>query len=54
MIRIVEGSVKVGDKIRMMATGKEFEVTELGVQTPKMTPREELTVGDVGYLTAPF
>ncbi|MCU9592956.1 translation elongation factor 4 [Caldibacillus thermolactis] len=52
MIRIVEGSVKVGDKIRMMATGKEFEVTELGVQTPKMTPREELTVGDVGYLTA--
>lgn len=52
MIRIVDGSVKVGDKIRMMATGKEFEVTELGVQTPKHTPQEELTVGDVGYLTA--
>ncbi|WP_110111399.1 translation elongation factor 4 [Bacillus sp. CGMCC 1.16541] len=51
-IRIVEGSVKVGDKIKMMATGKEFEVTEIGVLTPKAVPRQELTVGDVGYLTA--
>lgn len=52
LIRIVEGSVKVGDKIRMMSTGKEFEVTELGVNSPKPVKREELTVGDVGYLTA--
>lgn len=52
LIRIVEGSVKVGDRIRMMSTGKEFEVTELGVHSPKMESREELTVGDVGYLTA--
>ncbi len=51
-IRIVEGSVKVGDKIKTMATDKEFEVTELGVFTPKEESREELTVGDVGYLTA--
>ncbi|PLT30949.1 translation elongation factor 4 [Peribacillus deserti] len=51
-IRVVEGTVKVGDKVRMMATGKEFEVTEIGVSTPKATPREELTVGDVGYLAA--
>ncbi|WLR49900.1 translation elongation factor 4 [Bacillus tianshenii] len=51
-IRIVEGSVKVGDKVRMMATGKEFEVTELGVFTPKPLPQDELTVGDVGFLTA--
>lgn len=51
-IRIVEGTVKVGDKIKMMATGKEFEVTEIGVFTPKPVPRTELTVGDVGYLTA--
>ncbi|WP_062355703.1 translation elongation factor 4 [Bacillus kwashiorkori] len=51
-IRIVEGSVKVGDKIKMMATGKEFEVTELGVFSPHPVKREELTVGDVGYLTA--
>jgi GTP-binding protein LepA len=51
-IRVVDGSVKVGDKIKMMATGKEFEVTEVGVFTPKSTPRKELSVGDVGFLTA--
>ncbi|MGR3765094.1 translation elongation factor 4 [Rossellomorea sp. NS-SX7] len=51
-IRVMEGSVKVGDKVRMMATGKEFEVTEVGVFTPKATGLQELTVGDVGYLTA--
>ncbi|MGG7619821.1 translation elongation factor 4 [Bacillus coreaensis] len=51
-IRVVDGTVKVGDKIRMMATGKEFEVTEVGVFTPKSTPVPELTVGDVGFLTA--
>jgi GTP-binding protein LepA len=51
-IRVVDGSVKVGDKIKMMATGKEFEVNEVGVFTPKATMLEELTVGDVGFLTA--
>lgn len=51
-IRIMDGSVKIGDKIKMMATGKEFEVTEIGVFTPKPVSREELTVGDVGFLTA--
>ncbi|MCY8816170.1 translation elongation factor 4 [Bacillus atrophaeus] len=51
-IRVVEGTVKPGQKIRMMATGKEFEVTEIGVFTPKATPTDELTVGDVGFLTA--
>ncbi|WP_147532416.1 translation elongation factor 4 [Bacillus marasmi] len=51
-IRVVEGTVKVGDKIKMMATGKEFEVTEVGVFTPKAMPRAELSVGDVGFLTA--
>lgn len=51
-IRVVEGSVKVGQKIKMMATGKEFEVTEVGVFTPKAVAVDELTVGDVGYLTA--
>ncbi|MFS0655247.1 translation elongation factor 4 [Bacillus sp. 179-C3.3 HS] len=51
-IRIVEGTVKPGQKIKMMATGKEFEVLEVGVFTPKATPTDELTVGDVGYLTA--
>lgn len=51
-IRIVEGTVKVGDKIKMMATGKTFEVTEVGVFTPKAVNKKELTVGDVGFLTA--
>ncbi|WP_153733228.1 translation elongation factor 4 [Sporosarcina obsidiansis] len=51
-IRIVEGRVKPGDKIRMMATGKEFEVLETGVFTPTISQRDELTVGDVGFLSA--
>ncbi|MDR0138296.1 MULTISPECIES: translation elongation factor 4 [Metabacillus] len=51
-IRVVEGSVKVGQKIKMMATGKEFEVTEVGVFTPKALLLDELNVGDVGFLTA--
>lgn len=51
-IRVVNGTVKVGDKIRMMATGKEFEVNEVGVFTPKALMLDELTVGDVGFLTA--
>ncbi|MFB9761776.1 MULTISPECIES: translation elongation factor 4 [Bacillaceae] len=51
-IRVVNGTVKVGDKVRMMATGAEFEVTEVGVFTPKTVLRDELSVGDVGFLTA--
>ncbi|WAA11513.1 translation elongation factor 4 [Fervidibacillus halotolerans] len=51
-IRVINGTVKVGDRIRMMASGKEFEVTELGVYSPKPVKKEELMVGDVGYLTA--
>ncbi|MGG1573567.1 translation elongation factor 4 [Fictibacillus sp. NRS-1165] len=51
-IRVTEGTVKVGDKIKMMATKKEFEVVELGVFTPKAVNKDFLTVGDVGYLTA--
>ncbi|HDI1234225.1 TPA: elongation factor 4 [Staphylococcus aureus] len=51
-IRIVDGVVKARDKIRMMATGKEFEVTEVGINTPKQLPVDELTVGDVGYIIA--
>lgn len=51
-IRIMEGTVKPGDTIKMMSSGKEFEVVETGVFTPKSTMRSELTVGDVGFLTA--
>lgn len=51
-VRIVDGTVKVGDRIRMMANGKTFEVTEVGVSTPKIETRDQLSVGDVGFLTA--
>ncbi|MBC2329605.1 translation elongation factor 4 [Listeria swaminathanii] len=51
-IRIMDGVVKAGDRIKMMSNGKEFEVTEVGVFSPKSTPRDQLLVGDVGYLTA--
>ena len=51
-IRILDGTVKPGDKIKMMSSGKEFDVVETGVFTPKTTQRSELTVGDVGFLTA--
>ena len=48
-IRVVDGTVKPGDKIKMMATGKEFEVIEVGVFTPKAVNTDELSVGDVGF-----
>ena len=51
-IRVVDGSVKVGDKIKMFSTGKVFDVTEVGVFTPKMVPVAELSAGEVGYLAA--
>ncbi|MCP8854020.1 translation elongation factor 4 [Latilactobacillus sakei] len=51
-IRVVDGTVKVGDKIRLMNSGKEFEVTEVGVMSPKAVKRDFLMVGDVGYITA--
>ncbi|WP_245705200.1 translation elongation factor 4 [Alteribacillus persepolensis] len=51
-IRVKEGTIKPGQKIKMMATGKEFEVSEVGVFTPKPVACDELTVGDVGFLTA--
>ena len=51
-VRIMEGTVKAGDKIRFMATKKEFEVVEVGVFSPKQTPTAELRAGDVGYITA--
>ncbi|RYL91564.1 elongation factor 4 [Sporolactobacillus sp. THM7-4] len=51
-IRIVDGTVRVGDRIQLMSNGKTFEVVEVGVSTPKIETREELSVGDVGFLTA--
>ena len=51
-IRIVNGEVKVGDKIKMMATGATYEVTALGVHTPKEQEKNKLTTGEVGFLSA--
>ena len=50
LIRVVDGTVKAGDKIKMMATGKTFDVTEVGVFTPRQVPVDVLRAGDVGYL----
>src|SRR5699024_8815480 len=51
-IRIKEGTVRQGDRIKMMATGKDSEVTEVGINTPKQLAVDEVTVGDVGYIIA--
>ena len=50
LIRVVDGCVKPGDKIKMMATGKTFDVTEVGVFVPTMKEIDVLRAGDVGYL----
>jgi len=51
-IRVFEGKLKKGMKIKMMATGKMFEVTEVGVMAPGQTPVDELRAGEVGYVAA--
>lgn len=51
-IRVFDGTVRVGDRIKMFSTGREFDVTEVGVFTPRSTPCEYLGAGDVGYLCA--
>jgi len=51
-VRVVSGEVKRGTGLRMMATGKTYEVKEVGVFTPKQSPRDRLAAGDVGYLIA--
>jgi len=52
LIRVVNGSVKVGDKIKMFATNTVYDVVEVGVNTPHITKKNELTTGEVGYLCA--
>ncbi|GGC80148.1 translation elongation factor 4 [Enterococcus wangshanyuanii] len=51
-VRVMDGVVKPGDKIQMMNNGKTFDVTEVGVFSPKAVARDFLMVGDVGYITA--
>ena len=52
LVRIMNGKVKTGSKIKMIQTGKEFEVVEVGVFKPKIERTEILTSGDVGYISA--
>lgn len=49
---VKEGQLKVGENIKMMANGKEYEVQEAGVFTPNAVSKDVLTVGDVGFITA--
>ncbi|MEZ5300964.1 MAG: translation elongation factor 4 [Verrucomicrobiales bacterium] len=51
-VRVVSGSMQRGTAIKMMSTGKNYEVKEVGVFTPKMVKRDTLGPGDVGYLIA--
>ena len=52
LVRIMNGTVKTGSKIKMIQTGKEFEVVEVGVFKPKIERTEILKAGDVGYISA--
>lgn len=47
--KIMDGKIRLGDKVRFMASGKEYEVVELGYQTPMRVQVDELVCGDVGY-----
>ena len=51
-VRIKEGSVRVGTKIKTFNSDKRFEVTEVGVFSPALTPKTELKAGEVGYIAA--
>ena len=52
LIRVVDGTVKLKDKIKMISTDAVYEVTSLGKTTPKDSPRDSLSCGEVGYITA--
>ena len=52
LVRIVDGAVRKNSKIKFFTTGKEFDVTEVGIFTPKPTEIKELLAGDVGYICA--
>ena len=49
-VRIFGGGVRKGDKLKLLATGKEFEATEIGIFAPNMTELDELKAGEVGYI----
>ena len=51
-VRVMEGTVRPGDRIRFMHSGNEFDVTEVGIFDPNRKPVMELTAGEVGYISA--
>ena len=51
-VRVMDGNIKKGMRIKSMATGNEFEVTEVGIFTPSLVATEELSAGEVGYISA--
>ena len=51
-IRVVNGTIKVGDTIKMMETGATYEVIELMINTPKEVKKDKLTAGEVGFVSA--
>ncbi|RMX08304.1 elongation factor 4 [Corticibacter populi] len=52
LVRVVDGQLRKGERIRMMATGAAYEAGNLGVFTPASTPREALRAGEVGFIIA--
>ena len=52
LVRVVDGSMKIGTKIKLLQTNKTYDVTEVGIFNPKMIPCDELKAGDVGYVCA--
>ena len=52
LVKLVDGKIKIGDTIKMMATNSTFEVVDLGVHTPKEEKYNELKSGEVGYIAA--
>ena len=51
-IRVFDGTIKPGMRIKLMSNGKEFEVVEVGTQSPNMVKTEELSAGEVGWIAA--
>jgi len=52
LLRVIDGKLRIGQKIRLWSNGQVFEVEQLGYQAPKATPCDELSAGEVGYLFA--
>ncbi|MDD3187065.1 MAG: translation elongation factor 4 [Bacilli bacterium] len=52
LTRVINGKVNLGEVVKMMATGATYDITELGVHTPKESKKKELVAGEVGYISA--